>query len=225
MILQSAVHTEVFLRKDGAFFMKKRTICLLSILLALAVTAAWTAADAHGTQVGLAGKLIRLHVVANSDSEADQAVKLLVRDAVLERAEAQLADCAAMAEAEARLAELLPELEEAAAAILAREGLPYSVRASLGWEQFPTREYDTFTLPAGRYLSLRLTLGEGTGQNWWCVVFPPLCMSATTEEFSGGAQAAGLTDEEIALVTQESEGCVVRFKIIELVEEWIGALG
>ena len=201
--------------------MKKRTICLLSILLALAVTAAWTAADAHGTQADLAGKLIRLHVVANSDSEADQAVKLLVRDAVLERAEAQLADCAAMAEAEARLAELLPELEAAAAALVAAEGYAYPVRATLGWEEYPTRTYDGFALPAGRYLSLRVTIGEGAGQNWWCVVFPPLCMAATTEEFALSAQGAGLTREEVSLITQESEGVVVRFKIIETVERWL----
>ena len=85
--------------------MKKPTICLVSILFALAATTVWAASDAHRAQMDLAGKLIRLHVVANSDSRADQAVKLQVRDAVLERAEAQLADCAAMAEAEARLAE------------------------------------------------------------------------------------------------------------------------
>ena len=106
----------------------------------------------------------------------------------------------------------------------AENGFDYSARAALTWEAYPTREYDTFTLPAGRYLSLRVTLGEGEGQNWWCVVFPPLCMAATTEEFAGSAETAGLTEEEVSLITQESEGYVVRLKIIELVEEWISGL-
>ena len=192
--------------------MKRSTICLLSLLFALAATAAWAAADAHETQENLAGKLIRLHVLANSDSQADQAVKLQVRDAVLEAAEAQLT-------------ELLPELEAMASSALAENGFDYPVQAALTWEDYPTREYDTFTLPAGRYLSLRVRLGEGAGQNWWCVVFPPLCLSATTEDFTDSAQTAGMTEEEVALITQESEGYVVRFKIIELVEQWLSGLG
>ena len=204
--------------------MKKSVICLLSILFALGATAVWTAADAHEAREDLAGKLIRLHVVANSDSEADQAVKLQVRDVVLEAAESQLEDCATVEEAEKRLKGLLPELEALAAAVTAENGFDYSARAALTWEAYPTREYDTFTLPAGRYLSLRVTLGEGEGQNWWCVVFPPLCMAATTEEFAGSAETAGLTEEEVSLITQESEGYVVRLEIIELVEEWISGL-
>ena len=201
--------------------MKKRTICILSLLLALAATAAWAAADAHGTQRELAGKLIRLHVVANSDSPSDQALKLKVRDAVLAQAEAGLEGCTTLAEAEERLSALLPELEAAAEETAAAAGYGGPIRSSLTWENYPTRTYDTFSLPAGAYLSLRLTIGEGAGRNWWCVVFPPLCMAATTEEFADGAGEAGLTEEEIALITGESEGCVVRFKLIELVEGWL----
>ena len=198
--------------------MKKRTIALLSVLFALAVTAAWTAADAHGLQRELAGKLIRLHVVANSDSGADQTLKLQVRDAVLEQAEMLLAGCGDAAEAEMRLEESLLELEQAAEGVVRAQGYAYPVCASLGWEGYPTRAYDTFTLPAGRYLSLRVTIGAGEGKNWWCVAFPPLCMSATTEDFTGRAEAAGLTEEELGLITGESRGCAVRFKIIEWVE-------
>ena len=201
--------------------MKKPAILILSLLFALAATAVWTAADAHGTQEALAGKLIRLHVVANSDSGADQALKLRVRDAVLKAAETRLEDCAGTKAAETALRQALPELEAAAAALVAAEGYAYPVRATLGWEEYPTRTYDGFALPAGRYLSLRVTIGEGAGQNWWCVVFPPLCMAATTEEFALSAQGAGLTREEVSLITQESEGVVVRFKIIETVERWL----
>ena len=198
--------------------MKKPTICLVSILFALAATTVWAASDAHRAQMDLAGKLIRLHVVANSDSRADQAVKLQVRDAVLEQAETLLAGCADLEEAEAALGEALPSLERAAGAVTAAAGYDYPVRSALAWEDYPTREYSTFALPAGRYLSLRITLGEGEGRNWWCVVFPPLCMAATNEDFTGCAEAAGLTEEEVALVTQESGACVVRFKLVEWVE-------
>lgn len=202
--------------------MKRSTICLLSLLFALAATAAWAAADAHETQEDLAGKLIRLHVLANSDSQADQAVKLQVRDAVLEAAEAQLEDCATVEAAEEQLRELLPELEAMASSALAENGFDYPVQAALTWEDYPTREYDTFTLPAGRYLSLRVRLGEGAGQNWWCVVFPPLCLGSVSETTEETAALGGLSQEEVALMTGETEGYVVKFKAIELWESFRG---
>lgn len=202
--------------------MKRSTICLLSLLFALAATAAWAAADAHETQEDLAGKLIRLHVLANSDSQTDQAVKLRVRDAVLEAAEAQLEDCATVEAAEAQLTELLPELEAMASSVLAENGFDYPVQAALTWEDYPTREYDTFTLPAGRYLSLRVRLGEGAGQNWWCVVFPPLCLGSVSETTEETAALGGLSQEEVALMTGETEGYVVKFKAIELWESFRG---
>lgn len=202
--------------------MKRSTICLLSLLFALAATAAWAAADAHETQENLAGKLIRLHVLANSDSQADQAVKLRVRDAVLKAAEAQLEDCATVEAAEAQLTELLPELEAMASSVLAENGFDYPVQAALTWEDYPTREYDTFTLPAGRYLSLRVRLGEGAGQNWWCVVFPPLCLGSVSETTEETAALGGLSQEEVALMTGETEGYVVKFRAIELWESFRG---
>ena len=204
--------------------MKKSLICILSVAFALCVTAVW-AIDAHNTQQGLADKMIRLHVLANSDSEADQALKLEVRDAVLAQAEDILRRCGTMEEAQAQLEAALPDLEALGEAAVSLNGCDYPVTAALSWEDYPTREYDTFTLPAGRYLSLRLTIGAGEGRNWWCVVFPPLCNAVTREDFTGSAEAAGLTEEEVALITQESRGYVVRFKVVELVENWLAALG
>ena len=139
IIFPSTVHTEVFPRKDGTFFMKKSTICVLSLLFALAVTVAWTAADAHETQEDLAGKLIRLHVIANSDSEADQTLKLAVRDAVLDRAETYLNTCTSVEEAEMLLRADLPQLEREAAAVTAAAGYDYAVQATLSWEDYPTQ--------------------------------------------------------------------------------------
>ena len=89
----------------------------------------------------------------------------------------------------------------------------------MGRELFPTREYETFSLPAGTYTALRVTIGSGQGHNWWCVVFPSICVSASTEEFEEAAQTAGLTDGEIQLITESSEGYELKFKSMELVQK------
>ena len=187
-----------------------------ALLIALLVSFAWgTWADR--TQQQLSDKVLRLHVLANSDSEADQALKRKVRDSVLETASAILADCPDRETAEQRLSAALPEIEDAARARIAAEGGKQTVTAELRPSVFPTREYEDFTLPAGEYLALRVVLGEGEGHNWWCVVFPPLC-AETTSSLSQTAMAAGLTEEEVALIT-ESDGYQLKFKAVELWEK------
>ena len=211
--MRHSVHHSLFSKRAA-----RRLFWLTAALAAAAaVTAYWTV-EIHGAQRQLAEKLIRLHVIANSDSGADQALKLQVRDAVLERAEEILSAAPDLAEAEAALRRALPELTALAEEVMEGEGFAYPAAGTLSWERYPTRVYDTFSLPAGEYLSLRLVLGEGRGQNWWCVMFPPLCNAATSEDFSQTAEAAGLTAEEIALLTEESGGAVVRFKLVEAVE-------
>ena len=187
-----------------------------ALLIAILVSFAWgTWADR--TQQQLSDKVLRLHVLANSDSEADQALKRKVRDSVLETASAILADCPDRETAEQRLSATLPEIEDAARARIAAEGGEQTVTAELRPTVFPTREYEDFTLPAGEYLALRVVLGEGEGHNWWCVVFPPLC-AETTSSLSQTAMAAGLTEEEVALIT-ESDGYQLKFKAVELWEK------
>ena len=187
-----------------------------ALLIALLVSFAWgTWADR--TQQQLSDKVLRLHVLANSDSEADQALKRKVRDSVLETASAILADCPDRETAEQRLSAALPEIEDAARARIAAEGGKQTVTAELRPTVFPTREYEDFTLPAGEYLALRVVLGEGEGHNWWCVVFPPLC-AETTSSLSQTAMAAGLSEEVVALIT-ESDGYQLKFKAVELWEK------
>ena len=157
-------------------------------------------------QRAMAEKLIRLHVVANSDSDADQAVKLQVRDAVLEAAEGM---------DEAELRENLPRLREAARDCLRQNGVSHPVTVSLRWEDFPTRHYGTFSLPAGRYEALRVTIGAGEGHNWWCVVFPSICFRAAAE-LEEAAVSAGFTDEEIRLITEDGGTYQLKFKLLEL---------
>ena len=174
------------------------------------------------TQDQLADKVVRLHVLANSDSEEDQALKLRVRDRVLERATELLEQSADRQEAEALLRGNLLELENLAAEEIAAAGYDYPVTAELTDTTFPTREYDGFTLPAGEYLALRIVIGEGAGQNWWCVVFPPLCTTASAD-VPASALAAGLTQEDVNLITEEP-GYVLKFKTVELWERLRAAL-
>ena len=158
------------------------TLSILELALLIGVTVfLLTGAWAANTQGELADRVVRLHVIANSDAEEDQALKLQVRDAVLARTEAILRASADREEAESWLAAALPELERLAEETVAASGFDYGVTAELAETSFPTKDYDGFSLPAGRYLALRLVIGQGTGQNWWCVVFPPLCTAAASE--------------------------------------------
>ena len=189
----------------------------LALAVGLLVACCWGASALHSRQA-LADKVVRLHVLANSDSDADQALKLQVRDVVVRRAAELLAGAQNRAEAENRLRGELPELQALAAREIAAEGYSYSVTAKLENTSFPTREYDGFTLPAGEYLALRVVIGAGEGHNWWCVVFPPLCTAATSE-LGQTAMAAGLSEDDVRLITGDGEGYVLRFKTIELLEQ------
>ena len=162
----------------------------------------------------LADKVVRLHILANSDSEEDQALKLRVRDRVLERATELLEQTGDRREAADVLQSHLPELERIAAEEISDCGYEYDVTAEMANTMFPTKEYDGFTLPAGEYLALRIIIGEGNGHNWWCVVFPPLCTTAAAD-VPASALAAGFDEEEVALVTEENEGYVLKFKAME----------
>lgn len=153
--------------------------------------------------------ILRLHVVAASDSAEDQAVKLEVRDAILGSLQQGLSDLTDMDQALAYVEEMLPKLEQTANRVLAAAGFEEKVTVSLTEEPFPVREYDSFSLPSGIYNALRVVIGEGEGQNWWCVVFPRLCMSATTEEF---AEVSNFSDTLNDSLTGEYE---IRFWLLD----------
>lgn len=188
------------------------------ILLCLAMFAfLMSGAMAMQRQDELADKVVRLHVLANSDSEEDQTLKLLVRDAVLEQAEFILEGSADRREAEALLRGQLLEFERTAEAVVRENGYDYAVTVELEDTEFPTREYDSFSLPAGEYLALRVLIGAAGGQNWWCVVFPPLCTAAAAD-VSVTAMAAGLSQEEVRLITEEDTGYVLKLKTVEFWE-------
>ena len=197
---------------------RKPPVMLLALLTGLLTAVIWGGWSVRAQQQ-LADKVVRLHVLANSDSEEDQSLKLRVRDVVLTRAEELLEASDGRREAETALRTHLGELEALATAAVQAEGYSYPVTAELADTVFPTREYENFRLPAGSYLALRVTIGEGGGQNWWCVVFPPLCAQSTTD-LAQTAMAAGLAAEDVRLMEGGNGGYVLKFKTIEL-WEWL----
>ncbi len=192
----------------------------LALLLGVAL-AALLGVWLDRSQTALADQVIRLHVLANSDSEADQALKLKVRDRVLETAEEYFTPGATLEETQAVLTAHLADIAAAGAEQVAEEGYQYPVTVSMEenyW--FPTKEYTDFALPAGNYTALRVVIGEGGGQNWWCVVFPPLCLGSVSETAAQTALGGGFSEDQVSLITGEDEGYVVKFKAIELWEEF-----
>lgn len=195
----------------------------LALLLGLCAAMLWGAWSMQ-RQDALARKMIRLHVIANSDSAEDQALKLEVRDKVLDFTTTVLQRSADMEDAQLRLREELTRIESIARQEISAQGYDYQVTAQLASTEFPLKEYDGFSLPAGEYMALRLVIGEGEGQNWWCVVYPPLCTAAATDMPRTAIQA-GLTDDDINLITEEDTGYVLKFRSVELWEQlrqWLG---
>lgn len=163
--------------------------------------------------------VVRLHVVANSNGAEDQAVKLLVRDAVLEEAARWYQGAGSMEEASSQLCTHLQSIAGAARQVLGEQGVGYSATAQMTEMYFPTRDYGDFRLPAGRYRTLRVTLGEGAGKNWWCVVFPSLCLPAATKE-----EALLTLPEGERQVVEGGRDVQVKLKAVELWEslrEWL----
>ena len=163
--------------------------------------------------------VVRLHVVANSNGAEDQAVKLLVRDAVLEEAARWYQGAGSLEEASSPLCTHLQSIAGAARQVLGEQGVGYSATAQLTEMYFPTRDYGDFRLPAGRYRTLRVTLGEGAGKNWWCVVFPSLCLPAATQE-----EALLTLPEGERQVVEGGQEVQVKLKAVELWEslrEWL----
>ncbi len=159
---------------------------------------------------------IRLHVKAESDSDEAQALKLKVRDRVLDVLTERLCDVSDTESAESIITDSLPQLEAAARETVAECEHNCKVSVSFKRERFPERRYEGFTLPAGEYRSLRVTLGEGNGHNWWCILFPTVCISPSSDAGEIYAEA-GFTPEQYRIIDNKSpRKYKVRFKILEL---------
>ncbi len=200
--------------------MPKRFYVAIVVLCVLLIAVSFL--PVHGEEE-IYDTVVRLHVLANSDSEADQALKLRVRDAVLAVTGPLVEGCTSQAEAMTVLEAHIPEIEAAARGVIEAEGREDAVAVLLGEESYPTRVYESCAFPAGTYVSLRVTIGEAAGQNWWCVLFPPLCLSSATAE--GEAEDAfvqvGLSKDQYGIITETGKTKYkVRFKILEVVQGW-----
>ena len=182
---------------DGVF-MRKILKRLLFCSLLTVFCWSWTIfANRHQ----LSHELIRFHVLANSNSDADQQIKLHVRDAVLESIQNDLQNISDFSEARCYLQDSIQKIELVANRILEELNVDQKAQVSFCRESYDTRCYNTFTLPAGFYDSLRIVIGDGNGENWWCVAFPTLCMPATSEEFEAVAADAGLSDTLVSTLS------------------------
>lgn len=198
---------------------------VLWIVLVMLAAYGLFAAESLLLQRSLAEKTVRLHVVANSDSAEDQAQKLRVRDAVVSEVAALTKNCRDASQARAVIGQNLGVIEDSARRVLSAGGSAYDVRVSLGMEDFDTRCYESFTLPAGRYPALRVRIGAAEGKNWWCVVFPSLCLAATTDAVEEYAAVGGFDEMETEFITGGEEKYELRFKTLEWLQDlfaWIG---
>ena len=184
------------------------------ILIGLVCAVALSFAKFDARCEELRHNILRLHIIANSDSEADQALKLAVRDSILENTQTVFDSCTDLQSAVEAAQSEMEQICALANKTISENGFNYSASARVGPAFFENREYDDFTLPAGEYTSLIITLGEGKGKNWWCVIFPAVCLPA--------ADDASLTDtvsKESANVAENPQKYVMKFKFAEWYEK------
>ncbi len=193
--------------------MKQAFTGILSILAAMLIACAIpTEADAE-----IYSDTLRLHILAASDSDEDQALKLRVRDGILAEYSAQLSEVTDLEDARVAIEARLPDIVATAERIVAEAGYDYRVTASLGEEWYDTRDYGELSLPRGVYTSLIIKIGKGQGRNWWCVMYPPMCLDLATDAPSDD-WTSGYTGEELSLISGKYR---VKFKLLELISDFI----
>ena len=189
----------------------------ISVLLAIVFSVLLSMTSLNTECAEIRSSVLRMHVLANSDSEEDQALKLQVRDRLLEVSKEIYSNSTTKEEAVQETNAHLHLLQKEAQKVVASRGFDYPVSVALENTYFTTRTYGDVTLPAGNYQAIRVVIGEGEGHNWWCVMFPPLCISAASEDEAQLSEV--LTPEQMELV--ETDGYEVRFKCVELYEEFM----
>ena len=177
---------------------------------------------ANNVSTDIADSVFRLHVIANSNSDVDQNLKYTVRDKLLEYMNTLCADCTSKKEAISIANQHIEDFKQIALDTIKNEGFNYSVNVQIGNFEFPTKHYGDISLPSGYYDALRVEIGEAKGQNWWCVMFPPLCFtdvsSGIVPEESKEDLENALTDEEFSIVSDNDSnfGFQLKFKILEI---------
>ncbi len=191
-------------------------LCVVVSFIVIFVSDGFAAADT------VREECLRLHVLADTDSEADQSVKLQVRDEILEETGELFRSCLTAGEAVSKASERKEEIEAVAERVLRENGFDYGADVFIEEEYFGTRQYEGVSLPAGNYTALKVILGEGEGHNWWCVMFPPLCLPAVTGKPEDSVY--GVFGENGGNLVTGKSGYKVKFRIVEIVENIIEAI-
>lgn len=204
------------------YLLKKYSGFVTSLAISLSLVVCFVA-EGFCAADNVRNECLRLHILASSDSEEDQRVKLLVRDEVLKFTEALFSESTSSDEACRKIREHTEEIEAVADRVLSENGFTYKARLNIENEYFDTRQYDNVTLPAGEYTACKIILGEGKGHNWWCVMFPGICLPAATESTYEDVYAVfGQNGGD--LVTGK-QGYKIRFRIVEVFEQLINRKG
>lgn len=177
--------------------------------------------EAAQVQESISEKILRFHVLANSDSDEDQAVKLKVRDAVGEYIEPFIKECSDLAETEKVVEQKLPEIVELAEQVLGENGFVYGAVAELTDCEFPVKTYGEYTFPAGEYRALEVRLGKAEGHNWWCVLYPNMCFKGSVYEIiedDAREELREVLDEEEYEAVFDSGDYEIRFKILDFLK-------
>lgn len=201
-------------------------LCLIFVISIMTLTINGEAKKINNVSESYKEKLIRFHVIANSDSQEDQSLKLKVRDAVIAHLQPKLQESKSIEESEKIIKSEYKEIEEIGKNIIQENGYTYDVKVGIELSNFPTKQYSSVVLPAGEYKALKIVIGEGTGKNWWCVMFPPLCFvdeeSGVIDKSTDEKLKELLTEEEYNLITHKTEKEVtkveMKFKLVELIE-------
>lgn len=187
----------------------------ISIAIGIVTAVIFSICSFAKTSEEIRSDVLRLHVIANSDSSVDQNLKLRLRDYILEEGEDIFDGSVNVENALKKIEPKLAELEKSAETFVKNAGFDYDVKITLSNEYFTTRTYESVTLPAGKYLALRVVIGSGEGHNWWCVMFPPMCVPAADKK---DEIENVFTDKEIKLVESKPK-YEPRFKVVEIYEQ------
>ena len=187
-------------------------VCICTLILVIGLF------PVHG-EAEIYEDVLRLHVIANSDSEEDQALKLAVRDKIILMSAELGKGAASIEDAEAIISANLTDIRECAQREVYEKGYNYPVEVQLVREEYPTKTYASLCFPSGEYLSLQVLIGEAAGQNWWCVLFPPLCIDAASSTNDDAFISVGLTPDQYKIITNTDEPVYqARFKLLEVIE-------
>ncbi|SHH32818.1 stage II sporulation protein R [Tepidibacter thalassicus] len=202
--------------------MKKFTL-ILTISILFILSSVFYLQDIYKNREAYKEKLIRFHVIANSDSREDQALKLKVRDKIIAYLSPKLEKSQNIEETKKIIKENLKNIENIASQEIKNNEKDYTVSANLGYSSFPTKKYSNIVLPAGKYKALKVVIGEGKGKNWWCVMFPPLCFidinHGITDKKTEKNLMKVLTKEEYKMILVDNNEVKLKFKLLEIIEK------